>query len=234
MCRAALEGAAVGSAIALREKDHWVGDGGAGGLKPSATCASVVGPAAFFTRRAPVAPPRAAARRGARHHHRRPAGSPGAGWRGGVPSVTSHVDRIRPLDGLCRVADRPLSMRCRWFTGAILVVAAPLALPAPLSGSSLPPMMLWVWERPVDLRDLDVAHVGVAFLAATVHVDAGEVIVVHRHQPLLVPAGTARVAVARIETGRGPLSRPQTGGTCRCRAGRARRPVRRPRRADRL
>jgi len=100
-------------------------------------------------------------------------------------------------------------MRCRWFTGAILVVAAPLALPAPLSGSSLPPMMLWVWERPVDLRDLDVAHVGVAFLAATVHVDAGEVIVVHRHQPLLVPPGTARVAVARIETGRGPLPGPE-------------------------
>ncbi len=70
-------------------------------------------------------------------------------------------------------------------------------------------MMLWVWERPVDLRDLDVAHVGVAFLAATVHVDAGEVIVVHRHQPLLVPAGTARVAVARIETGRGPLPGPK-------------------------
>src|SRR6266404_1162563 len=148
--------------------------------------------------------------------------------RGGVPSVTSPVDRIRPLDGLSRVADRPLSMRCRWFTGAILVVAAPLALPAPLSGSSLPPMMLWVWERPVDLRDLDVAHVGVAFLAATVHVDRSEVIVVHRHQPLLVPAGTARVAVARIETWRGPLSRPKTGGTCRCRAGRALRPVRRP------
>src|SRR5207247_11136247 len=84
VCRAALEGAAVGSAIALREKGHWVGDGGAGGLKPSATCASVVGPAAFFTRRAPVAPPSAVARRGARHHHRRPAGSPGAGWRPGA------------------------------------------------------------------------------------------------------------------------------------------------------
>jgi len=99
-------------------------------------------------------------------------------------------------------------MRCRWFTGAILVVAAPLALPAPLSGSSLPPMMLWAWERPVDLRDLDVAHVGVAFLAATVHVDAGEVIVVHRHQPLVVPPETARIAVARIETGPGPAPGP--------------------------
>src|SRR5206468_2727560 len=62
-----------------------VEDGGAGGLKPSATLrVSVADPAAFFTRRAPVAPPTAAARRGARHHHRRPAGSPGAGWRPGA------------------------------------------------------------------------------------------------------------------------------------------------------
>src|SRR5439155_18818021 len=38
-----------------------VEDGGAGGLKPSATLrASVADPAAFFTRRAPVAPPSAA------------------------------------------------------------------------------------------------------------------------------------------------------------------------------
>src|SRR5439155_26255961 len=49
VCRAALEGAAVGSAIVLREKGHWVGDDGAGGLKPSVTRASVVGPAAFVS-----------------------------------------------------------------------------------------------------------------------------------------------------------------------------------------
>src|SRR5439155_15189663 len=72
--------AAVGSAIALREKGHWVGDGGAGGLKPSATCASVVGPAAFFTRRAPVAPPSAVARRGARRSEERRVGKEGR-WR---------------------------------------------------------------------------------------------------------------------------------------------------------
>src|SRR5437667_1609781 len=76
-----------------------VEDGGAGGLKPSATLrVSVADPAAFFTRRAPVAPPSAAARRGARHHHRRPAGSPGGGWRPGA----ARRGRLRRTGAACR------------------------------------------------------------------------------------------------------------------------------------
>jgi hypothetical protein len=60
--------------------------------------------------------------------------------------------------------------------------------------------MLWAWERPEDLRFVDPARVGVAFLARTVDVDAaGRVTVRPRRQPLRVGAATYRVAVVRLE-----------------------------------
>lgn len=78
------------------------------------------------------------------------------------------------------------------------MLAAPLALGA--APREAPPLMLWAWERPEDLRFVDPARVGVAFLARTVDVAAdGRVTVRPRRQPLRVRAATYRVAVVRVE-----------------------------------
>jgi Protein of unknown function (DUF3142) len=74
----------------------------------------------------------------------------------------------------------------------------------------LPPVMLWAWERPEDLRFLDPQKVGVAFLARTIELRpqaagnneaAGDGFVLRpRLQPLRVPEGTPLMAVVRIES----------------------------------
>ena len=69
-------------------------------------------------------------------------------------------------------------------------------------GEALPRLMLWAWERPTDLRDLD-AHAGVAFLSQTLVVRNDAVRVVPRRSPLRVSPATALVAVTRIEIGEG-------------------------------
>lgn len=66
----------------------------------------------------------------------------------------------------------------------------------------LPHLMLWAWERPTDLRDLD-AQVGVAFLAQTLIVRNDAVSVVPRRNPLRVSPATPLVAVTRLESGEG-------------------------------
>ncbi len=68
--------------------------------------------------------------------------------------------------------------------------------------SMLPRRMLWVWERPEDLRGLP-AGIGVAVLEATVRVGAGGLRVVPRRQPVVIPAGGVRVRVVRIEAATG-------------------------------
>jgi hypothetical protein len=68
----------------------------------------------------------------------------------------------------------------------------------PAIGDTLPDVMLWAWERPTDLRDLD-ERTGVAFLAQTIVV-AARVTVTPRRNPLRVSAHTPLVAVTRIES----------------------------------
>jgi hypothetical protein len=63
----------------------------------------------------------------------------------------------------------------------------------------LPRLVLWAWERPVDLGGLP-PDVGVAFLAQTITATAGASLVLPRRQPLLVAPGTPLIAVTRIET----------------------------------
>lgn len=62
--------------------------------------------------------------------------------------------------------------------------------------------MLWAWERPEDLRFVDPAEFGVAYLAQTLTLKNDRVIRQPRHQPLQVTPGTYLVAVTRIESGR--------------------------------
>jgi hypothetical protein len=62
----------------------------------------------------------------------------------------------------------------------------------------MPRVVLWAWERPVDLRFINPRETGVAFLARTIHLRANEVVVRPRLQPLDLPEGTRVIAVARV------------------------------------
>jgi hypothetical protein len=74
---------------------------------------------------------------------------------------------------------------------------------------NFPRLILWAWERPEDLRFLNQPdedrpgenrqQTGVAFLARTLYLRGGEVVVRPRFQPLRVSPGTALMAVVRIE-----------------------------------
>jgi hypothetical protein len=64
--------------------------------------------------------------------------------------------------------------------------------------------MLWAWERPEDLRFIDAAKIGVAYLAGTVALHGNQVDWRPRMQPLRVPPGTKLMAVVRVETGGAP------------------------------
>ncbi len=64
----------------------------------------------------------------------------------------------------------------------------------------LPPVMLWAWERPVDLEFLDTKRYGVAFLAQTLTLKGDEVVFYPRQQPLHVTPETRLMAVTRIES----------------------------------
>lgn len=97
-------------------------------------------------------------------------------------------------------------------TGAIILVAA-LAFgitrgrsilnrsSAPTTRlAGMPPVMLWAWERPTDLRFINPNEAGVAFLARTVRLRSDDVAIRPRLQPLNLPAGISVMAVARVET----------------------------------
>jgi len=85
---------------------------------------------------------------------------------------------------------------------ALLLLSPSYALPEHARLSRLPPLMLWAWERPEDLRGLH-SSVGVAFLAQTVTISGSRFTLQPRRQPLRV-TGNALVAVTRIEAGAGP------------------------------
>ncbi len=64
----------------------------------------------------------------------------------------------------------------------------------------LPQVILWAWERPTDLSFINSRETGVAFLARTIRLHSGEVVVRPRLQPLHLPDGATVIAVARVET----------------------------------
>ncbi|GAB6139439.1 hypothetical protein JCM14076_01680 [Methylosoma difficile] len=63
----------------------------------------------------------------------------------------------------------------------------------------MPPLILWAWERPEDLRFLDGKNIGVAFLAQTLQLNGDGIVRVPRRQPLKVSPSTPLMAVTRIE-----------------------------------
>ena len=66
--------------------------------------------------------------------------------------------------------------------------------------NQMPRVVLWAWERPLDLRFIDPRETGVAFLARTIRLRANEVVVRPRLQPLDLAEGTRVIAVARVES----------------------------------
>ena len=84
-------------------------------------------------------------------------------------------------------------------------------VPAETHGmSTVPPLVLWAWERPEDLRFLDPKQAGVAFLAGTVRVGRDGMSYRPRMQPLQVAPETRLVAVVRIERASGAARDPET------------------------
>lgn len=84
------------------------------------------------------------------------------------------------------------------------------ALSGPRDRMGLPRVMFWAWKRPENMRFLNSRRAGVAFLAGTIEIrsasaaktrtKAASFVLKPRVQPLLVPPGTALMAVVRIET----------------------------------
>jgi hypothetical protein len=63
-------------------------------------------------------------------------------------------------------------------------------------------VILWVWERPEDLRHIDPHRVEVAFLAATIKMQEGGLKVLTRRHPVRLHKETRLTAVIRIESDR--------------------------------
>ena len=68
--------------------------------------------------------------------------------------------------------------------------------------ATLPPIMLWAWERPENLSFIDPVKTGVAYLAKTIYLRGQTMASRPRLQPLRLAEGTKLVAVVRIESDR--------------------------------
>ena len=66
--------------------------------------------------------------------------------------------------------------------------------------NQIPRVVLWAWERPTDLRFINPQEVAVAFLARTIRLRSGELVVRPRLQSLNLPEGVRVIAVTRVET----------------------------------
>ena len=90
--------------------------------------------------------------------------------------------------------------------GSIKAIVAACLVGLGLSGTpatppdrlGLPPLMLWNWDRADDLRFIDPAATGVAYLAGTIHLASRGIAVIPRRNPLLLPPGTATLAVIHV------------------------------------
>jgi len=105
----------------------------------------------------------------------------------------------------------------KWISGlrfwAIIAVLLPCAAchkneVNPRLNDQMPAKMVWAWERPEDLRFIDTAKYGVAFLAQSIFLENDRIVPKPRRQPLDVPPGTYMIAVTRIETNKDGPKRP--------------------------
>lgn len=95
-----------------------------------------------------------------------------------------------------------------WNLVKILVTVLVLALSFVQCAAStevcptIPNVVLWAWKRKEDLRFIDPAHVGVAYLACSVLLSGDTVKTLWRDQPLLVPPETVLFPVVRVDSDR--------------------------------
>ena len=97
---------------------------------------------------------------------------------------------------------------------ATIIILLPLLFVAfsarkPPTVESLPPVILWAWERPENLTFLDPKTTGVAFLAKTITLRDDKTLVKPRLQALRLAPETKLIAVVRIEIDRALLSSAQ-------------------------
>ena len=95
-------------------------------------------------------------------------------------------------------AYRRAAARALTLGGAFALAAISAAPHSRAASATLPPVMLWAWERPTDLRALPHG-IGVAFLSQTIHLQAAAIGINPRRQKLLVSPATPLLAVTRIE-----------------------------------
>jgi len=107
-------------------------------------------------------------------------------------------------------------------TAALALLGPSLVVSRAPVPSPLPGVVLWAWERPIDLRGLP-RTAGVAFLAQTITLANGSHLVAARRQPLSVDPGTPVIAVTRIEA-RGDAGSPDVPVVARAIAGTSRLP----------
>jgi hypothetical protein len=68
--------------------------------------------------------------------------------------------------------------------------------------AQVPPIILWAWERPEDLRFLDPHQLGIAYLAKALSLRSDTVVAHPRRQPLKFPEDASLIVVVRIESDR--------------------------------
>ena len=68
------------------------------------------------------------------------------------------------------------------FTKGRAVFIKPTTAAIITPSNQMPRVVLWAWERPVDLRFIDPRKAGVAFLARTIHLRGNEAVVRERLQ----------------------------------------------------
>jgi hypothetical protein len=105
---------------------------------------------------------------------------------------------LRPTQRIALVA-------CAFIAAAIIWRATHHPRPRLAPTTTAPAMqqepltMLWAWETPEDIRDLDPTRTGVAFLSREVLL-ANPIQLRPRHQPLQLPPNTWLMADVRIDT----------------------------------
>jgi hypothetical protein len=90
-----------------------------------------------------------------------------------------------------------------FLAGLLVLVSLPCRVERArnrVNEKGLPPIILWAWERPEDLRFLTSSRHGVAFLAQTLVLKADDVIHKPRRQPLKLSPATRAIAVSRVES----------------------------------
>jgi Protein of unknown function (DUF3142) len=108
------------------------------------------------------------------------------------------------------------------LTAALALLGPSLVVSRSSAPGAIPFVVLWAWERPVDLRRLP-AGTGVAFLAQTITISRSTHLVSRRRQPLQVDPATPLIAVTRIEAP-GENATPDTAALARAIAETARLP----------